>query len=463
MDLAHDILRERILPKPRRGRRAESARGRMAADDARLAIRRAGAEDTRLIESWIVRDGSFDEWAWLGGETSDLRRELIGWIAAPHGAYMLEAAQGPEEALFPVAFANIDDFEDVRASSDRLSLEIGRLVVSPVHRRSGFGSTLVRHLSRVAGEQKTVRTVTCRARKDNAAGQAMFHKLPFVPLAEPPSPRHDPNCVYLRYQLTRSATRVAERVARLRHERKLTQAQAGFLIGVAPSMINMIETDQRSPSVDTLRAIALTLAEGDERVHLALAAVGLELPHEKALALESAREKQVETSATSQQATYWILSDELLEESDPEVFERTCNALRAGKNRWFFVPPGYWEEHGNLVVTRFRSAGVTDETLQSHLRFYKAPGAICALRIAIRIEEDPLATLSALGHVEGSIGGAQGARFLLDKDRLEALLRSLQKAVLALDSISKLPQRESEIDGFKLLFPPAGNLTADQQ
>ncbi len=352
-----------------------------------FGLRRARPEDADAVRSWIA---SPTEARFVGASTFPVpKSEVSSWIEDSVEAFILQQrepeVEGPRART--VGFINIAPADrDVAAAE----FEIGRLVVAPDSRRRGVAATLARYAHERALQKFESRHATSprlppwpghalavsRVHTDNLAGQRVARVLRMGPAIETETGSAY-STTWFRYPLQPRPPRLGSIVQRLRLARGLSPSDLAFLCSMSAPALNMLESGKRRVSLARLERIASAVAESSlDVVTLALAGIG-RAPGDDVLVHE-----RLPNAPVTADVDLWILSDTLAELTLQTYYEATVKAIRAGRTRWYFLPPGGWESSGRLLLARLER-DVERRALEASVRIFEAPASLCHLRLAI--------------------------------------------------------------------------------
>lgn len=169
---------------------------------------------------------------------------------------------------------------------------------------------------------------------------------------------------------------------------RLSQQRLAFLACMDPSTLAMVETGHRVLRADDARRLRDILCHSPQD-ELRYASDILACTFNASLwTYPSALGSEL----SDVEQTLWVFSDELAENTSSDAIMLSSTALRNGRDRYFFVPPKYEQDDirmiCRLIVNHFCLNQYNTDILLERLRFYRAPGSLCSLRLAVH-DPDP--------------------------------------------------------------------------
>lgn len=414
-----------------------------AAKNLRIVKSNTVRNHEREVSSWI-EDGN--QFGYLGGDAAafEAREQAVRrWTSEGYGGFLLLAdVSGNTERI---GFINVQQ----PVPGNETQLEIGRLVIAPQWRRQGFGRLLVDHIAEALATisvDGAGMVVNARTSSENWIATRLF-KGSLLLRAQPPSWATE-GTQYIWWVLqTATKCKFGPALASFRRLRGITQEALARSADITRPTLSQFENPNHPafPSHSTLLKLihALRLNQ-KERASLMLALIGDDASN---LQFTEPLDSELDRGARHR-FDLWVLSSEVAEASDERILSETETALREGFQRYYFVPPGRWDDIRMRVIvplikklTVNQSSG-TNEILE-HLRLYEAPSALCAMRVAIKDARTP--RLGDPTAQEVSVCAPNGMRALLDDQAGNELVREVARIV---KTIERVPAQQ--VEGFRL-------------
>lgn len=375
----------------------------------------------REIEAWLrdERDLTF-----IGGDPGrDPRSQLSEW--AGESIAPLAIKVGGRTAAF-IAVQPL-------ALQDRTDWELGRLIVDPELRKQKIGASITSFMDYTLHnfldrEKSTDFELVMRVRQENEYAVRMMKNLSLRKVADP---RRDIDNLHFWYssRSRRNANLLGETIEELRRARGLSCKQLADYAHLKESFVRQIEYGRRNPSRENLHALANVLSDTNTQfVQLALAFISEKLPSfiEAAFDIEEAR-------ANSRQ-DLWVVSDLIGELLDSRFLNETVAAIKAGFRRVYFLDN---PSKGKDLIQRISERLNPEE--RARLCVYKAPGSLCALRLA-------LYGAKGFDVSMGTVEGLDKKRAPLSEEAARQVFLALREATLAADNAG-----DKEVGGFARL------------
>lgn len=352
-----------------------------------VRIRRAKVDDITHMSIWL---GNSSEPGWLGSGTDEI--ELRKWIEEAYLACILEiqyeqSRKKKQPNWIPVAFANI---APLGPKSAPMAVEIGRLLVHHSFRRRGCGTTFIRHLAQ--GTEKSLHElnsyeipVSARVHRDNHTAQRFVRYLAFNEAPNPPKVE-EITYIWYGYRLQSKPVDVLKRefgeylqgLHGPGSTAELSQALLSYLADVERSTINQIESGKRFPSIEVLSRLSRVLtSNAAERAAFLLSAIGDPTGKDLGIYLRA------EELKPSPNANLCIITDRIGEKLLRSYYNTTLEAVKNGKNRWYFLPEDILIRDGRWLWNSLVEDLGSLEACGAHVKFFSAPFYLCALRIAV--------------------------------------------------------------------------------
>ena len=358
----------------------------------------------------------------LGGQIGPGIAELIqDWIREACEFCIIEV-KANEGEWAPAGFLNVALRRP--SAGAELIYEVGRVFVLREYEGRGIGTQAVWIKLRKAWETATdalvgdshleSAMVVVRTLESNERFQRLARSLRLVEIQPPQAVYTSQSTDKSRHRWFRlnevmPSRRFGRAVETARTALRMKRSTLAALCEVAPSQITMVERGTREPSAGLLRRIFDVLGtDQDTRLSLYRNFFG-------ATELSVNREIQEADLFTR---NLWVLSDAVAEIADDAALASSVEALRAGRERVFFIPDDFPEQI-NALVSRLKGS-LSGDFLYSNLQILRAPPELCALRVAFY---DPNRTTGSAATV--TIAGGDGSRVEIDPERTATLVRKL--------------------------------------
>lgn len=435
--------------------------GELVSDGALLvSIRVDGADikqfeeiDASSICQWI-KETTQQELSYISKEAPGrLSAELLNqWAEAPSGGYVLIKKNLQQEHGFDlIGFATLSRTE---ANLPEGHIEICHLIINPDFRQQYWGTRFVRYLTEAAFSRGYV-SVVARVEPRNQIGLKLFRKPDLSFLKEGnqllSGTKLDSRFVWFE----RNPDSFGKLLAKIRESHGYSQIGLAQVLGVEKSVVSMIESDARGPTLELLSALWRLEKDNIVRQRLIRTALGLSKPPlvEDYISLSAETDLQHESVKT-----LWVLTDTLAENLSSKLLQATAESISRERCQYFYFLP--WE-HSNqsqstqflLLLKHLRQLGVEESSLKKQLVCILAPPTMFQVRIALanphRPENEIHGTLTAPGPLDAN----SLSLIRLQSDDIGRIYRILQDIYNRLE-LSENRRIEGSYGDFVMCFPP---------
>lgn len=350
---------------------------------------------TRTIASWIGKYQYID----IGGdENLPLESCVNKWVDEEIAFVLLESfgKNSPNPRLLGFVAA-------IPGRSDRNTVEVGRLLISPDNRKSGIGQALLSNVANLLTAAVKGVSVYARVPEGNHPALDMFADIRRFKKTERTTieegfelttPRETLSAeVWFKWEdapkLNRRLFGIAFR--KLREERGLTQQIVAQRTGITREALNQVENDGLPSHENVPRLLdALSLSgvlTSESKMSLLFSMFGYSIPNDvifsNSLELTGGQSEGFESR--------WCLSDRPVEIIDEQEFELTVSAILKGYQRFYFIPRNAIAASYGIPLCRRISESVQRQLPGSNrlgeslerLRLYIAPSGLCRLRMMV--------------------------------------------------------------------------------
>lgn len=394
--------------------------------------------DLKNIPKWVKEP---EEAKFIGSTRNELTsEEIVKWVDESVVSFLMYKKNTLTNNLEPIAFANIYSH-----SPTYKKIEIGRLIVSPLYRHKGYGSTLVIYIrdlvekthDLIGHKDENLEITLSRVLKSNKIGLNFARSLPFKEDKELSQTDHLHN--WFKFEKDINKNFIGDTIADMRIKKNLSQSDLAFLCGVNKTTINMIEHGNRLPSLNLIQKICYSLSQKEQfgRIRILLSCINEE-PDKNIKPYKGLTE---EILLKSHKKNVWLISDTFAELIDQSFFQESVDAIKSGFERFYFIPENNWDNIGQRLIKRFEKQDISIDLLRKYLRVYEAPFSLCLLRLEIIHDGFKLISITTEGEniLRIPLSDVQGNQFFI----------YIKEVIDELDSFINKEDRSFKFQGFE--------------